>query len=224
MVFCDPADPDPPFSALFGWAQEQGAHHAEVQPPDTARIAWLEAHGWHHSRAVFDLTMRGAAPVGAPAWPTGVSLRPYVRGEDDAAVHHLVYVDADFAAVPGHAARPIDQWKQMFTAENFSGWIAHRHGRPVGWVMGRAQDDGFGWVYQLAVAVTERGAGLGRSLLLHSFADLRAAGATDLGLSGQASNDRAIGLYRSVGLQVHKQWLVYALSSAGTDVPLNGVR
>ena len=209
VVFFDPADPEPPFAAVFGWVQEQGAQHIELQPADTGRIGWLEAHGWGHSRSVFDLTMRGAAPVGSPVWPPGVALRPYVRGEDDAAVHRLVYVDAEFAAVPGHPHRPLEMWQQMYTAENFSGWIAHRDGRPVGWVMGRVQDDGVGWVYQLAVAVTERGGGVGRSLLLHSFADLRAAGATDLGLTVQATNDRAIGLYRSVGLQVQKEWLVY---------------
>lgn len=185
-----PADPEPPFGPVFGWVQERGAQHLELQPTETGRVAWLEAHGWSHSRSVFDLTMRGATPVGSPAWPPGLDLRPYVRGEDNAAVHRLVYVDAEFAAVPGHPDRPLEMWQQMYTAENFSGVIAHRDGRPVGWVMGR-------------------------SLLLHSFADLRAAGATDLGLTVQATNDRAIGLYRSVGLQVQKEWLVYARDPAG---------
>lgn len=215
VVFFDPADPDPPLAPVFDWVQQQGAQHVELQPTESGRIAWLKAHGWSHERSVFDLTMRGATPVGAPAWPPGVDLRRYVRGEDDAAVHHLVYADAEFAAVPGHPARPLEMWQQMYTAENFSGWIAERDGRPVGWVMGRVQDDGVGWVHQLAVAVAERGGGLGRSLLLHSFADLHGAGATDLGLTVQASNDRAIGLYRSVGLQVQKEWLVYVREPAG---------
>jgi GNAT superfamily N-acetyltransferase len=210
VVLFDPADPDPPLDAVFGWVQDQGAEHVEVQPVETRRIAWLEAHGWRHSRSVFDLTMRGAVPRGTPTWPAGVTLRPYVRGVDDHAVHRLVYVDAEFAAVPGHPDRPLEMWRQMFAAENFSGWIAEREDRPVGWVTGRVQDDGVGWVYQLAVAVNERGHGLGRSLLLHSFAELHTAGATELGLTVQASNDRAIGLYRSVGLQVQKEWLVYA--------------
>lgn len=212
VVFFDPGDPEPPFAPVFGWVFDRGATHIELQPADTARIAWLDAHGGTHSRSVFDLTMRGADPVGTPVWPDGVSLRPYVRGDDDELVHHLVYVDARFAAVPGHPDRPLEMWRQMYTAENFRGWIAHRDGRPVGWVMGRVQDDGIGWVHQLAVAVDERGHGLGRTLLLHSFADLRADGAIDLGLTVQAANDRAIGLYRSVGLQVQKEWLVYALA------------
>lgn len=214
VVFFDPADPDPPFAPVFAWVHHRGATHIELQPADSARIAWLSANGATHSRSVFDLTLCGADPVGTPTWPPGVTLRPYVRGEDDVAVHRLVYVDAQFAAVPGHPDRPLETWRQMYTAENFAGWIAERDGRPVGWVMGRVQDDGTGWVYQLAVAVTERGNGLGRALLLHSFAGLRADGATDLGLTVQATNDRAIGLYRSVGLQVQKEWLVYALASA----------
>lgn len=213
VVFFDPVDPDPPFEAVFAWVHDRSANHIELQPADTARIAWLDAHGWSHLRSVFDLTMGGAAPVGVPVWPEGVTLRPYRRGEDDELVHDLVYVDAAFAAVPGHAHRPVEIWKQMFTAENFRGWIAHRDGRPVGWVIGRAQDDGTGWVYQLAVAVSERGGGLGRALLLHSFADLLESGASELGLTVQATNDRAIGLYRSVGLQVEKEWQVYSRGS-----------
>ncbi len=214
VVFFDPADPDPPFAAVFAWVHAQGATHLELQPADTARIAWLEAHGWTHSRSVIDLEMPSAAPLDAPAWPADVDLRAYVRGDDDAAVHHLVYVDAEFGAVPGHPDRPLEMWQQMYTAENFRGWVAHRDGRPVGWAMGRVQDDGIGWVHQLAVAVAERGSGLGRALLLHSFAGLRADGATGLGLTVQATNDRAIGLYRSVGLQVRKEWLVYARDPA----------
>ncbi|MBA3742503.1 GNAT family N-acetyltransferase [Sporichthya sp.] len=142
-------------------------------------------------------------------------LRPATTGDTEAVITLAVYVDAAFADVPGHVDRPMEVWQQMFTAENFRGWIAHRDGRPVGWVIGRVQDDGTGWVYQLAVAVAERGSGLGRALVLHSFADLSAAGATDLGLTVQAANDRAIGLYRSVGLQVQKEWMVYSAPTSG---------
>lgn len=183
VVFFDPADPDPPLEAVFGWVDERGANHIELQPADTARIAHLAAHGWTHARSVLDLTMCGPAPVGGPVWPDGVGLRRYVRGEDDAAVHQLVYVDAAFAAVPGHHDRDLATWQQMYTAENFSGWIA------------------------------ERGSGLGRALLLHSFTELLADGANGLGLTVQAANNRAIGLYRSVGLEVQKEWLVYARGS-----------
>ncbi|WP_344601888.1 GNAT family N-acetyltransferase [Sporichthya brevicatena] len=210
VVILDPADPAPPLTAVYAWVRENGARHLEVQPRDADRIAWLVADGWTHTRSVFDLTMPTDAPLlgTEPVWPAGVALRPYDRGPDDAAVHHLIYVEADYASVPGHHDRPLEMWQQMHTAENTRGWVVHRDGRPVGWIVGRVQDDGYGWVHQLAVATSERGAGLGRALLLHSFAGLVAEGAEHLGLTVQASNDRAIGLYRSVGLTVQKEWLV----------------
>ena len=213
IAMFDPADPDPPLALVFEWAIEHGATRAELPPEVHDRIAWLTSQGWTHTRSAFDLIRRGTEPTGDPVWPAGVRLRPYRRGEDDEAVHRLVYVDAEFGAVPGHPDRDLATWQKMFTAENVSGWVVERGDRPVGWIIGRVQDDGHGWVYQLAVATDERGTGLGRALLLHSFADLLAAGATGLGLAVQAANDRAIGLYRSVGLDVEKEWQVYERGS-----------
>ena len=208
-----PGRPGPAPALVFEWAIEHGATRAELPPEVHDRIAWPTSQGWTHTRSAFDLIRRGIEPTGDPVWPAGVRLRPYRRGEDDEAVHRLVYVDAEFGAVPGHPDRDLATWQKMFTAENVSGWVVERGDRPVGWIIGRVQDDGHGWVYQLAVATDERGTGLGRALLLHSFADLLAAGATGLGLAVQAANDRAIGLYRSVGLDVEKEWQVYECGS-----------
>ncbi|HUR73818.1 MAG TPA: GNAT family N-acetyltransferase [Sporichthya sp.] len=213
IVFLDPAEPDPPLTLMYDWALAQGATRAELPPDVPPRIDWLKSRGWTHTRSAFDLIRAGTEPAGDPVWPAGVRVRPYRRGEDDVAMHRLVYVDAAFASVPGHPDRPVEAWRQMFTAENVRGWVVERGERPVGWVIGRVSDDGHGWVYQLAVAVDERGVGLGRALLLHSFADLLAAGATSLGLAVQAANDRAIGLYRSVGLRAEKEWQVYERGS-----------
>jgi ribosomal protein S18 acetylase RimI-like enzyme len=61
----------------------------------------------------------------------------------------------------------------------------------------------------LAVAMSERHRGLGRALLLHAFADLQPAGGGDLTLGVEAENAAALGLYRSVGLEVEREWRVY---------------
>jgi len=75
-----------------------------------------------------------------------------------------------------------------------SAFVARRDGRPVGWVAGR---------------------GLGRALLLHAFADLQVAGGRDLTLEVQAENAAALGLYRSVGLEVEREWRIYATATTG---------
>jgi ribosomal protein S18 acetylase RimI-like enzyme len=73
---------------------------------------------------------------------------------------------------------------------------------------------GRGWVDTLAVAQSERRRGLGRALLLHALTDLQRAGARGLGLGVEAENDGALGLYRSLGLEVEREWRVYAVRAA----------
>ncbi len=131
-------------------------------------------------------------------------------GADLGAVHRLIYVDAGWADVPGHPDRPFDQWREIFVTdkeEPEQQVLAWRDGRLVGVSMGRIFSDGAGWVSQLAVAKSERGRGLGRALLLESLRRRVAAGATLLGLSVQAANRGAIGLYLDVGPRpIDREW------------------
>jgi ribosomal protein S18 acetylase RimI-like enzyme len=133
---------------------------------------------------------------------------PFERGADDERVYHLVYVDAAWADQPGHLNRPIDAWQRMVSPEDV-GWIAMRGERPVGFALGRVFADGRGWVQQIAVAIDERSHGLGRALLLHVYTELLAAGAKSLALNVQASNEKALDLYRSVGLDIIREWRIY---------------
>jgi ribosomal protein S18 acetylase RimI-like enzyme len=89
-------------------------------------------------------------------------------------------------------------------------FLARRTGQPVGWVAGRLLDSGHGYISTLAVATNERGQGIWRELLLHAFSHLRRAGALDLMLSVQAHKQTALSLYRSVGLEVEREWRIYA--------------
>ncbi|HEU0318958.1 MAG TPA: GNAT family N-acetyltransferase [Solirubrobacteraceae bacterium] len=92
-------------------------------------------------------------------------------------------------------------------------FLARRDRRPIGWVAGRVLDSGRGDVTALAVARTERGRGLGRALLLHAFNDLQRAGARGLALDVVAHNETALGLYRSVGMEIEREWQIYATVS-----------
>jgi ribosomal protein S18 acetylase RimI-like enzyme len=209
ILLADPGDPIPAVEALADWLGRHGRHQIDTYASDTQRIAWLEAHGFRHRRSSFDLE-RSIAPSLAPAvWPSGAAIARYRPGEDDDAVHTLVYVDAAWGEVPGHAHRSLEAWQSMITPE-YRGWVARRDRHPVGWVAGRLFSDGRGWIQQLAVARSARGVGLGRALLLHSLAELCSEGATTLGIGVQAENEHAIGLYRDVGFQVTREWRVYA--------------
>ena len=214
ILLLDPGDdPGPALEVLTAWLGERGHHEADAYASDARRIAWLEAHRFTHRRSSFDLHRDVNPPLAPPAWPSAVAVARYQPGEDDDAVHALIYVDAAWGEVPGHTQLSLEAWRSMLTP-GYSGWVARRDGRPVGWVVGRVFGDGRGWIEQLAVARCARGLGLGRALLLHSLAELCSRGATSLALGVQADNERAIGLYRDIGFEVEREWRVYARPTA----------
>jgi ribosomal protein S18 acetylase RimI-like enzyme len=177
---------------------------------DTARVAAFERHGLRHLRSSFSMARAvSAGPVPPAEFPNGVTVAPYRFGDDDQAVHRLIYIDAAWASVPGHAERDLDQWRDMVRRCR-SALLARRNRRPVGWVTSRVLASGRGSIDTLAVAIDERDRGLGRALLLHAFADLQLAGVRDLTLGVEAQNAAALGLYRSVGLEIEREWRIYA--------------
>jgi len=214
ILLLDPGeDPAPALEVLVAWLGERGSHEVDTYAADTPRIAWLEAHGFAHRGSAFDL-QRGIDPPLPPAvWPATTAVARYRPGEDDEAVHALIYVDAAWGEVPGHTERSLEGWRSRLTPEA-RGWIARRDGRPVGWVVGRVFGDGRGWVGQIAVARYARRRGLGRALLLHSLADLGAGGATSFALGVQAANEHALGLYRDVGFEIEREYRFYARAPA----------
>ena len=211
----DPAEAPALAGELIPWMLAQReAMETMTFGGDAARVEAFERHGLRHVRSGFTLARPAAAgPVPAAAFPEGIDVAPYRLGDDDEAVHHMIYVDAAWASVLGHADRDLEGWREKERACT-SVFLARRDGRPVGWVAGRVLDSGRGFITTLAVARDERGRGLGRALLLHAFADLQRAGASDLTLGVEAHNASALGLYRSVGMEVEREWRTYASASA----------
>ena len=211
LFLADPACNDAAADVLLPWLRDE--HEAcEVMSfaGDGGRLAAFERNGLRHRRSSFTLArLASAGPVPAPAFPDGAQVAPYRLGVEDESVHRLIYLDAAWASVPGHVVRDLSEWRAA-TRHCPSMFLARRDGRPVGWVAGRVLASGRGYVDMLAVATSERRRGLGRALLLHAFADLELGGAGDLTLGVEAENDTALGLYRSVGLEIEREWRVYA--------------
>jgi ribosomal protein S18 acetylase RimI-like enzyme len=214
VFLADPARTEALADVLLPWLREQrDIVELMTFAEDRARVAAFERHELRHRRSSFSMARPDSAgPVPAAVLPAGVAVAPYRLGEADEAVHRLIYVDAAWASVPGHAPRDLDAWREKERPCR-SMFLARRDGRPVGWVAGRLLDSGRGYISTLAVATDERGRGLGRALLLRAFADLEAAGARGLTLDVEAENDTALGLYRSVDLEVEREWRIYATGS-----------
>ena len=152
IVVVDPGDgAESALEALVAWLGERGHHELDSYGRESRRIAWLESNGFTHRRSFFDLQGGIETSLAPAVWPTGVAIARYRHGEEDEAVHALIHVEAAWAEVPGHTQRSLEAWRSTLTPE-YSGWVARRGGRPVGWVAGRVFERRARRVEQLAVA------------------------------------------------------------------------
>ena len=139
----------------------------------------------------------------APPPPADVTVRPFSRGADDAPVHALV--EEAMAGVPGSEPRSLESWQAAKVDKQGwdpSLWLLHEDADGLAAVvLCERWEEGVGYVDYLAVAPRVRGRGLGRALLLHGLARLRAAGLTVAELSVQGENASATRLYESVGMR-----------------------
>jgi ribosomal protein S18 acetylase RimI-like enzyme len=206
----------PIFERILPWFAERTGY-TEVLSRNADALAALDAAGWTHSKSAFDLIVQVTPDLklAEPVWPDGITACEF-EAAHVAAIHHLIYVDAGWAELPGHPDRKFDEWQRIFVTEHTvpaQQVIARRGERVVGVAMGRTWDDGTGWISQLATAKDERGRGLGRAMLLEALRRRVAAGANSLGLSVQAENAGALRMYLDAGLEIDREFRTYTKPS-----------
>jgi ribosomal protein S18 acetylase RimI-like enzyme len=194
--------------ALVRWLVESGAETLDGPEIDKARLADFATVGFRPSRSSFDMERSiDLSDVVRPPWPAGTLCSDFDVDRDGLEVHTMLY---DFwTDVPGHRYRPFEEWRSLFMRVDPNMVVTARDvdGAVVGVAVTQLFFDGMGWVAQLGVARSARGRGLGRALLIKAFDRLVAAGAQRLGLSVEAVNDGALGLYRGAGLEVDREWV-----------------
>lgn len=200
--------------ALFTWLAGLG-DDVQIESPaqDTERLSDLAAHGFVPLRSSFELERPGdVTDLADPVWPDGIEPVPFRLGVDDEELHEMIY--SFWTDVPGHTHRPIDEWRSSVLAGS---WfeadliVVARDGDGRGRIQGSAVARTFtgdvGWVSQLGVARTARGLGLGRALLIEACRRLGAKEPRIIGLGVEAENANALGLYRSVGFEIAREWI-----------------
>jgi ribosomal protein S18 acetylase RimI-like enzyme len=180
---------------------------AVVPSVNHRKQALLKAAGYRLTRTYYrmDIDLRERDPRPAPV--SGLEIRAFRPGVDDAAAH--LAIDESFADHFGHVHETIEDWKQLRMGDpryNPELWhIAWDGDEVAGAILGYDMGD-ISWIRELGVRAAWRGRGLGRALLLHSFAQFRARGRmkVSLGVDSRNAYD-ATGLYERAGMVVGQQ-------------------
>jgi mycothiol synthase len=199
--------------ALFDWLVGLGDVEIEAPAQDAERLNELADLGLVPHRSSFELERPGhGADLPEVAWPDGMAASPFRLGVDDEELHEMIY--SFWTDVPGHTHRPIDEWRSVILAGS---WfdpdlvvVARSEGGTgpiVGAALGRTFTGDVGWVTQLGVARSARGIGLGRTILVEACHRLSRKEPRIIGLGVEAQNVNALGLYRSVGFDVVREWI-----------------
>jgi mycothiol synthase len=182
-----------------------------VASTDEPGRALLEAAGYAEAHRYTFMQVELAGPPAEPRLPDGIAIRPFEPERDDRAVFEVD--SAAFAGAPDFIPQPFDAWR----VEHVEAAAVRPHASPLAWAgdelagfaLNQMRAPDLGYVEILAVDAAWRGRGLGRALLLRSFADLAAIGATAVGLGVAGHNERARGLYESVGMRPRYVMLRY---------------
>ena len=194
-------------------ARERGAARLQTfgLEEDTAAAALFSAHGFATARRFYEMAIELEAPPVVPALPEGCTLdrfqledaRPYYEALDAAFQDHWEHHSVGFDK----------WWEEKQKAHDFdpSLWFLVRDGEEVaGVIRNDPERNGGGYVGAIGVPRAWRGKGLGRALLLRTFAEFYARGVTRVTLGVDAESPTgATKLYESVGMTTESAAVVY---------------
>ena len=129
------------------------------------------------------------APTDGPSDPA-ITLR-LATMDDVVDIGHIL--KAGFGYEPGDVAARLNSPGEQDT-------IIELNGQTVGYVR-LTLDDDRGGVYGFVVEPSLQGKGIGRDVLRRVCVQLREQGATKVGLEVAVENERALGLYTSIGFE-----------------------
>jgi mycothiol synthase len=196
-----------------GRAAAAGAARAQTFGPalDPAAHELFESRGYTEVRRFFDMAIELTEPVPEPSLPDGLAIEAFA--EEDARVFHDA-MDEAFQDHWEHHPRPFEEWwEQKRSAPDYDPtlWFLIRDGGEVAaTVRNDPERNGGGYIGAIGVRRPWRGRGLGKALLLHSFAEFQRRGQTRVTLGVDAQNPTgATKLYERVGMQVEMEGIVF---------------
>jgi mycothiol synthase len=220
---------------LMAWAERRARRSLDKAPP-RARVS-MQTSTVHGNSAAHDLFVKSGftlsrhfwwmliemaedEPPPAPAWPDGVSVRPYVMGPDDRAVYRIVkeaFKD-HWGFVEGETFEEWFHWLENDPSFDPSAcFLAVTHGaageQPVGVLMSRPaweHDPAVAWIDELGVLRAWRRKGIALGLLHQAFGEYHRRGRYKVGLGVDAQSlTGATRLYEAAGMRVFRRFDAY---------------
>jgi ribosomal protein S18 acetylase RimI-like enzyme len=140
-----------------------------------------------------------ATPLGHPVWPQGVVLAPFHPGRAGELHALLVLAYRGGAGLVDELTR---WWPALSEDSDYDQDLCLLAVDGGGALVGAAQCWKSGFLKDLVVRPDWQRRGVGRALLLHLFATLRARGVASVELKVHADNPAGRGLYEQVGMVV----------------------
>ncbi|MGZ8632163.1 MAG: GNAT family N-acetyltransferase [Actinomycetota bacterium] len=185
---------------------------------DDAALGLFLERGYRHVRSFWHM-QRGLPADDAPAdVPGGITVRLGGPGNDEVIAYRVL--DEAFEQHFGYEPMDQEEWLQEF--RGMPGYdpslivLAFEGDQPVGVSVNMAADDSVGWVGDLGVREPWRRRGVGRALLIRSFAELAARGHHEVRLGVDTENATgATHLYEGVGMSVRRRYDLYEKTVTG---------
>jgi ribosomal protein S18 acetylase RimI-like enzyme len=140
-----------------------------------------------------------STPLGDPVWPQGVVLAPF-NARRAGELHALLLL------AYRNGAGLVDElslwWPALSKDSDYDQALCLLAVETSGALVGAAQCWKSGFLKDLVVRPDAQRRGVGRALLLHVFATLRARGVASVELKVHADNQAGRGLYEQVGMTV----------------------
>jgi len=179
---------------------------AHVDPE--SKVVFLDA-GFVYVQSYYQFHIDLVADLEDPRWPEGISTRTAIPGEDDAEIYRIVQIAFERSK---DEAPTFDQWRTHMTRPGIYDpelwFVAEVNGEIIGASLGIKYETE-GWIRQLGVIPTWRGKGIATALLRQSFLRFRERGYERVGLGMEAKNEKALNLYKRVGMNVRRQYDEY---------------
>ena len=168
--------------------------------------------GFHVIRHFWRMEIELHAAPDPPRLLEGMSIRPFVPGQDERAAHATI--EAAFEDHWEHAPIAFDEWsRRQIERDDFDPafwFLATAGDKVVGTALCYARSADMGWVRNLGVRRGWRGRGLGLALLQHAFGAFYSRGRSTIGLGVDAQSPTgATRLYQRAGMRVTEEYETY---------------